>query len=81
VIKSYDGQIQSVKKSTRPKRNLAQPHLENVHYQHADFDAAVAPEELLAPTANSEEPKSAAGDHSCRRSGRNIRVVWQRQKI
>jgi preprotein translocase subunit SecA len=34
------------------EENLAQSHVENVHYQHADFDANAAPEELLAPTAN-----------------------------
>ncbi|MCG2585311.1 preprotein translocase subunit SecA [Massilia sp. TS11] len=28
---------------------LAQSHLENVHYQHADFNPNAAPEELLAP--------------------------------
>ena len=29
----------------------AAPHLENVHYQHADFNPHAAPEELLAPMA------------------------------
>ncbi|GGY81695.1 preprotein translocase subunit SecA [Pseudoduganella plicata] len=29
----------------------AAPHLENVHYQHADFNPNAAPEELLAPMA------------------------------
>jgi preprotein translocase subunit SecA len=28
-----------------------------VHYQHAAFNAEAAPEELLAPTAVSEEPR------------------------
>ena len=30
---------------------MNQSHLENVHYQHADFNPNAAPEELLAPTA------------------------------
>jgi preprotein translocase subunit SecA len=34
---------------------LSQSHLENVHYQHADFNADLAPEELLAPTAGVTE--------------------------
>ncbi|WP_034296714.1 preprotein translocase subunit SecA [Herbaspirillum sp. RV1423] len=34
------------------EEDMAQSHVENVHYQHADFDANAAPEELLAPTAN-----------------------------
>jgi preprotein translocase subunit SecA len=34
---------------------MAQSHLENVHYQHADFDANAAPEELLAPTTVADE--------------------------
>jgi preprotein translocase subunit SecA len=36
----------------------AQATLENVNYQHADFDPSAAPEDLLAPTA---EPSSAGG--------------------
>jgi preprotein translocase subunit SecA len=37
------------------EENMAQSHVENVHYQHADFDANAAPEELLAPTAVADE--------------------------
>jgi preprotein translocase subunit SecA len=33
------------------EENMAQSHVENIHYQHSDFDANAAPEELLAPTA------------------------------
>jgi preprotein translocase subunit SecA len=50
---------------------LSQSHLENVHYQHADFDAAVAPEELLAPTAHSEEPKAQPVTNVMPKVGRN----------
>ena len=42
------------------EEELAQSHVENVHYQHADFDPAAAPEALLAPTARSDESQSAS---------------------
>src|SRR5450830_540746 len=44
--------IQSREEIEAAEENLGQSHVENVHYQHADFDADAAPEELLAPTAN-----------------------------
>ncbi|SFA92831.1 preprotein translocase subunit SecA [Collimonas sp. OK607] len=37
------------------EEEMAQSHVENVHYQHADFDPSAAPEALLAPTAHSDE--------------------------
>ncbi len=43
--------IQSREEIDAAEEQLAQSHVENVHYQHADFDADAAPEELLAPTA------------------------------
>ena len=43
--------IQSREEIDAAEEQLAQSHVENVHYQHADFDAEAAPEELLAPTA------------------------------
>ena len=43
--------IQSREEIDAAEEQLAQSHVENVHYQHADFDANAAPEELLAPTA------------------------------
>jgi preprotein translocase subunit SecA len=42
------------------EEQLAQPHVENVHYQHADFNPNAAPEDLLAPAAVSEQ--TLAGD-------------------
>jgi preprotein translocase subunit SecA len=48
--------IQSREEIEAAEEQLAQSHVENVHYQHADFDPNAAPEELLAPTA---EPESA----------------------
>jgi preprotein translocase subunit SecA len=44
------------------EEELAQSHVENVHYQHADFDPTAAPEALLAPTAHSDESRQQASD-------------------
>jgi preprotein translocase subunit SecA len=46
--------IQSQEEIAAAEQLMAQPQVENVHYQHADFDPALAPEELLAPTAVDE---------------------------
>lgn len=43
--------IQTREEIDAAEQQLAQSHVENVHYQHADFDPSKAPEELLAPTA------------------------------
>jgi preprotein translocase subunit SecA len=47
--------IESREEIAAAEEGLAQSHVENVHYQHADFDPNAAPEALLAPTARSEE--------------------------
>ena len=42
-----------------------QAHLENINFQHADFNPSAAPEELLAPNpVSSSEAPVAAEDHS-----------------
>ena len=41
-----------------------QAHLENINYQHADFNPSAAPEELLAPVANPGTMPVTAEDHS-----------------
>ena len=51
--------IQSREEIDAAEEQLAQSHVENVHYQHADFDANAAPEELLAPTASSDDTSQA----------------------
>ncbi|WP_394778004.1 preprotein translocase subunit SecA [Undibacterium sp.] len=48
--------IQSREEIEAAEEQFAQPALENVHYQHADFDADATPEEMLAPTAVAENP-------------------------
>jgi preprotein translocase subunit SecA len=64
-------QIQSREEIDAAEAQLSQSHLENVHYQHAEFDAEAAPEELLAPTANSEEPKAQPQINGLPKVGRN----------
>ncbi len=41
--------IQSREEIEAAEQQLAQSQVENVHYQHADFDANASPEEMLAP--------------------------------
>ncbi|HEY6772363.1 MAG TPA: SEC-C metal-binding domain-containing protein, partial [Oxalicibacterium sp.] len=55
--------IQSRAEIDAAEAQLAQSHVENVHYQHADFDADAAPEELLAPTAASDDANQAGRPH------------------
>jgi preprotein translocase subunit SecA len=43
--------IQSREEIEAAEAQLAQSHVENVHYQHSDFDANASPEEMLAPKA------------------------------
>ena len=50
-------QIQSQEEIAAAEEKMTHPQLENLSYQHADFNPDLAPEELLAPTA-SEEPRS-----------------------
>jgi preprotein translocase subunit SecA len=47
--------IQSREEIDAAEAAMAQSHVENVHYQHADFNPNAAPEELLAPTAMPEQ--------------------------
>jgi preprotein translocase subunit SecA len=51
--------IQSREEIDAAEEKLSQSQVENVHYQHADFDPDAAPEELLAPTAQASD----AGGH------------------
>ena len=53
--------IQSQAEIDAAEEELNQSHVGNVHYQHADFDANAAPEELLAPTANPDQ--ATGGDN------------------
>jgi preprotein translocase subunit SecA len=63
--------IQSREEIEAAEEELSYAHVENVHYQHADFDANAAPEELLAPTANAAASASASGQDYAFKAGRN----------
>ncbi len=63
--------VQSREEINAAEEQLAQAHVENVHYQHADFDANAAPEELLAPTAQAKEAGSQPQVNTVPKVGRN----------
>ena len=46
--------IQSQEEIAAAEQQMAQAHVENVHYEHADFNPALAPEELLSPATSNE---------------------------
>ncbi|HEY4542879.1 MAG TPA: SEC-C metal-binding domain-containing protein, partial [Noviherbaspirillum sp.] len=47
--------IQTREEADAAEQQLAQQHVANVHYQHADFNPEAAPEELLAPAAAADD--------------------------
>ncbi len=63
--------IQSREEIDAAEQELAQPHVANVHYQHADFNPDAAPEELLAPTADAEPSRSQPQVNAMPKVGRN----------
>jgi preprotein translocase subunit SecA len=63
--------IQSRDEIDAAEQQLAQSHVENVHYQHSDFNPELAAEDLLAPTANAEEPKQQPLVNAVPKVGRN----------
>lgn len=63
--------IQSREEIAEAEERLAQSQVENVHYQHADFDPDAAPEELLAPTADAESSGARTMVNALPKVGRN----------
>ena len=63
--------IQSREEIDAAEAQLAQSHVENVHYEHADFNPNAAPEELLAPTAHAEEGRQQPMVNAVPKVGRN----------
>jgi preprotein translocase subunit SecA len=63
--------IQSREEIDAAEQQLAQSHVENVHYQHADFRPDSAPEELLAPTAGPEDARLQPMVNAVPKVGRN----------
>jgi preprotein translocase subunit SecA len=63
--------IQSRAEIDAAEQQLAQSHLENVQYQHSDFNPEMAPEDLLAPTATPDEGKRQPQVNAVPKVGRN----------
>ncbi|HJV83572.1 preprotein translocase subunit SecA [Noviherbaspirillum sp.] len=63
--------IQSREEIDAAEEQLAQSHVENVHYQHADFNPNAAPEELLAPTATADGDRQQPMVNALPKVGRN----------
>jgi preprotein translocase subunit SecA len=63
--------IQSREEIDAAEVRLAQSQVDNVHYQHADFNAELAPEELLAPTATGESTRAQPFVSAVPKVGRN----------
>jgi preprotein translocase subunit SecA len=63
--------IQSREEIDAAEEQLSQSHVANMNYQHADFNAQAAPEELLAPTAVAEESRPQPMVNAVPKVGRN----------
>lgn len=63
--------IQSREEIEAAEEQLSQSNVENVHYQHADFDPDAAPEELLAPTAQASDAAAQPQVNEVPKVGRN----------
>ncbi|GGC07915.1 protein translocase subunit SecA [Oxalicibacterium flavum] len=63
--------VQSRDEIDAAEQQLAQPQVENVHYQHAEFDENAAPEELLAPTAGPDTDEQRTQANPFPKVGRN----------
>ncbi len=53
--------VQSQAEIEAAEEQMSHPHLENVNYQHADFDPSASPEELLSPMDEHGAPAGVAG--------------------
>ena len=62
--------IQSREEIEAAEQQIAQSQIENVHYQHAEFDANASPEEMLAPTPVAADENVPMVDHGFK-IGRN----------
>jgi preprotein translocase subunit SecA len=63
--------IQSREEIDAAEEGLAHSQVENVHYQHADFNPDAAPEELLAPTATADDSRMQPTINAVPKVGRN----------
>ncbi|WP_395008183.1 preprotein translocase subunit SecA [Undibacterium sp.] len=62
--------IQSREEIEAAEKQMAQSQIENVHYQHAEFDANASPEEMLAPSPVTADEQTPMTDHGFK-IGRN----------
>ncbi|MES2300344.1 MAG: preprotein translocase subunit SecA [Pseudomonadota bacterium] len=70
------GTVMTVRIQTREEIEAAEAamqasHVENLHFQHADFNPDAAPEDLLAPTANAEHHGNEPSVNHGLKVGRN----------
>ncbi len=64
--------IQSSEEIAAAEEKLAPPQVANIHYRHADFGGEETESgEMLAPTANGEEPRQQPLVHAVPKVGRN----------
>ena len=63
--------IQTREEIDAAEQQLAQSHVENLHFQHADFNPDAAPEELLAPAAEAGDTRSQPQLNAMPKVGRN----------
>ncbi|WP_151635650.1 preprotein translocase subunit SecA [Noviherbaspirillum aerium] len=63
--------IQSREEIDAAEEQLSHSHVENLHFQHADFNPNAAPEELLAPVATAEDAQRQAEAANLPKVGRN----------
>ncbi len=63
--------IESREEIEAAEEEMAQSHVENVHYQHADFNPNAAPEELLAPLPEFDFAKLKPEVNTMLKVGRN----------
>jgi preprotein translocase subunit SecA len=63
--------IQSREEIDAAEERLAQSPVENVHYQHSDFDPNAAPEDLMAPVADISDGQQGAMVAEVPKVGRN----------
>ncbi len=63
--------IQSQEEIAAAEQQMAQAHVENVHYEHADFNPTLAPEELLSPVTSNESMGGQTIVNAMPKVGRN----------
>jgi preprotein translocase subunit SecA len=63
--------IQTREEAAAAEESMAQPHVENVNYQHAEYNSNASPEELMAPTGAAAGRAAAPASAGVPRVGRN----------